>query len=558
MNGRQLLQAIIDSPTSHAIMFTDAAGVIQLWNSGAEQIFGYADAEIVGQPADVLFLPEDREAGAPQTELADALRRGCAGDFRWHVRKDGSQFWADGMIYPVHSRAGDLLGFVKILRDATEQKLMEEQISRLALADALTGLPNRAEFMQRLQEAAALSERSGHSFFVLLMDLDHFKSINDRLGHAGGDELLKQVASRMESVVRETDVVARLGGDEFAMLVMDGDGQQLGGAIAEKILAAMVAPFQIEGHEARTGVSIGISVFPDDTRDIEQLLRNADAALYKVKSEGRHGYQYFTEIMDFRAHQRSREITMLSRVSARYFYLLYQPVVDGQGQVVGVEALLRCSHPFFASYPIERLVGLAAETGRLREIGIRSVAKACHQVSKWRRDGWPQLHLVMNFCRVELASTGLAARIARTAARARFPLECFEADLAENQLHGGSHDDHALREIKEAGVKLTIDDYSGAHASLLRLSTMARRIKVDLRLFPGVPTDPHACTVLTTVIQLAHVLGLQVVAERVQTAAEAEFVRERCDAMQGFYYAEPMTVAEATGWLASKRTGLVA
>ena len=553
-----MLQAIVDSPTSHAIMFADVDGIIQLWNSGAERIFGYSDAEIVGKPAEVLFLPEEREAGAPKSEMEDALRQGCAGDFRWHVRKDGSQFWADGMIYPVRNRAGDLMGFVKILRDATEQKLMEEQISRMALADALTGLPNRAEFTLRLQEAAALSERNGHSFFVLLMDLDHFKSINDRLGHLGGDELLKQVASRMESVVRETDVVARLGGDEFAMLVMDGDGQQLGGDIAEKILAAMAVPFQIDGHEARTGISIGISVFPDDTRDIEQLLRNADAALYKVKSEGRQGYQYFTEIMDFRAHQRSREITMLSRVSPRHFYLLYQPVVDGQGQVLGVEALLRCSHPFFASYPIARLVGLAAETGRLRGIGIRSVAKACHQVSQWQRDGWPRLRLVMNFCRVELASTGLAQRIAQTAARASFPLECFEADLAEDQLHGGSHDDHALREIKEAGIELTIDDYSGAHASLLRLSTMARRIKIDLKFFPGVPADPHACKVLSAVIQLAHLLGLQVVAERVQTAAEADFVRDRCDAMQGFYYAEPMTSAEMTGWLASKRTGLVA
>jgi diguanylate cyclase (GGDEF)-like protein/PAS domain S-box-containing protein len=558
VNGRELLQAIIDSPTSHAIMFTDVDGVIQLWNSGAEQIFGYGDAEIIGKPADVLFPPRDRKLGAPQQELVDARSRGCAGDFRWHVRKDGTEFWADGMIYPVRSRTGQLMGYVKILRDATEQKLLEEEISRLALADALTGLPNRAEFMQRLEEAAAHSNRSGHSFFVLLMDLDHFKGVNDRLGHLGGDELLRQVADRMQSVVRETDVVARLGGDEFAMLVMDADNQQVGGAIAEKVLAAMAEPFAIDGHEARTGVSIGISVFPQDTTDIEQLLRNADAALYKVKSEGRQGYQYFTEIMDFRAHQRSREITMLSRVSPRHFHLVYQPMVDARGQVLGVEALLRCSHPFFASYPIERLVGLAAETGRLREIGVRSLAKACAQASKWRSDGWPQLRLVMNFCRVEIASTGLAERMARTAARAGLPLECFEVDLAEQQLHGSAHDEHALRELADIGVTLAIDDYNGEHASLLRLSTMARKIKVDLKFFPGVPTDPHACAVLTAVIQLAHALGLQVVAERVQTAAEAEFVRERCDAMQGFYYAEPMSAAEATGWLASKRAGLVA
>jgi diguanylate cyclase (GGDEF)-like protein/PAS domain S-box-containing protein len=558
VNGRELLQAIIDSPTSHAILFMDVDGIIQLWNSGAEQIFGYENSQIVGKSADVLFPPEDREEGVPQVEMDDARERGCSGDFRWHVRKDGTEFWADGMIYPVRNRVGVLMGYVKILRDATKQKLAEEEISRLALADALTGLPNRAEFMQRLHEAAALSERSGHAFFVLLMDLDNFKGINDRLGHLGGDELLKQVAGRMHSVVRETDVVARLGGDEFAMLVMDGDDQQVGAAIAEKILAAMADPFQIDGQEVRSGLSIGISVFPHDTKDIEQLLRNADAALYKVKSEGRQGYQYFTEIMDFRAHQRSREITMLSRVSPRHFHLLYLPMVDAEGHVLGVEALLRCSHPFFASYPIERLVALAAETGRLRSIGIRSVAKASAQASRWQRDGWPHLRLVMNFCRVEIASADLVDRIVRTTSRAAFPLECFELDLPENQLHGGTHDDAALRAITNAGVKVTIDDFSGSHASLVRLATVAHRIKIDLKYFRGVPADPSASAVLIAIIQLARALGLQVVVERVQTAAEAEFVRDRCDAMQGFYFAEPMTVEETTGWLASKRTGLVA
>ncbi|MBF6024462.1 diguanylate cyclase domain-containing protein [Lysobacter niastensis] len=558
MNSRELLQAIIDSPTSHAIMFMGPDGVIQLWNSGAERIFGYGDEEIVGQPADVLFVPQDLEDGAPQTELDDALRTGCGGDFRWHVRKDGSTFWADGMIYPVRSRKGALMGFVKILRDATEQKRAEEQISKLALADVLTGLPNRAEFMTRLEEAAALSERNGHSFFVMLMDLDHFKSINDRLGHLGGDDLLKQAAARMRSVVRETDVVARLGGDEFAMLVSDADGGQVGSAIAEKVLAAMAEPFRTDGHEVRTGVSIGISVFPSDSTDIEQLLRNADAALYKAKSEGRHGYQYFTEIMDFRAHQRSREIQMLARVSPRHFHLMYQPVVDGAGNVLAIEALLRCSHPFFASYPVERLVGLAAETGRLRDIGIRSVTKACTQAAKWQREGWPQLHLVMNFCRVEIGAAGLAERIAKTVVKTGFPLECFEADFPEDQLHGGRRDEVTLQEIREAGLALTIDDFSGTQVGLTRLASTAARIKIDLKHFPGFPSDPGACAVLSATIQLAHALGLLVVVERVQTPAEADFIRDRCDAMQGFHVAEPMTGSDMGHWLAAHRTGLVA
>ncbi|HJW46037.1 MAG TPA: diguanylate cyclase [Lysobacter sp.] len=557
MDGRELLQAIVDSPTSHAIMFTDVDGVIRLWNAGAAMIFQYAEDEIVGQHADVLFLAEDLARGVQYEEMADARDRGCSGDFRWHVRKDGSTFWADAMMYPVKDRGGEILGYVKVLRDATEQKKLEDEISRLALADALTGLPNRAEFQQRLGGLIAAAHRHERAFIVLLLDLDHFKEVNDRLGHHGGDALLQQAAHRMQAVTRETDLVARLGGDEFGILLADADDPNVGGIVADKLVTALSRPFQIENQEVQIGASIGISVFPQDAVDADQLLRNADLALYRAKFEGRNGYQYFTELMDIRAHQRSRELARLARVSARDFYLHYQPVVDANGKVIGVEALLRCSDAFFSGYPIERVVALAAETGKLREVGMRLLAKACAQVARWQRAGWPHLHLTVNFRRMEIGHMGLADRVARTAAAASLPLEDFEADLGESQLHGGRHDDVTLRDISACGVAITIDDFGGERASLLHLSPMIRRIKLDLQHFPGIPDNQRSCAVATAIIQLAHALGLSVTVECVQTAAEAEFFRDKCDGMQGFHFAEPMTSREMSAWLAARRPGSV-
>lgn len=554
MDGRELLQAIVDSPTSHAIMFTDVEGVVRLWNSGASRIFGYSDDEIVGRGAEILFTHEDLARGVVHDEMIGARERGCTGNFRWHVRKDGSTFWADGMMYPVRDRTGVLLGYVKVLRDATAQKKNEDKISRLALIDALTGLPNRAEFQQRLTSLVAAAQRHAHGFVVLLVDLDHFKEVNDRLGHQGGDALLQAAAQRMRGAVRESDVVARLGGDEFAVLLVETDTPDAGGIVADKLISALSQPYRIDQHEVRVGASVGISVFPQDAADAGQLLRNADLALYRAKFEGRDGYQYFTELMDIRAHQRSHELARLSRVPLHEFSLRYQPVMDAEGGVIGVEALLRCSDPFFAGYPIERVVALAAETGQLHEIGQRSLARACMQTARWQREGCPHLHLTMNFCRVEIAHIGLAERIARTADAAALPLEDFEADLAENQLCGSRNDDAALLALSAFGIAVTMDDFSGKQAPLVRLSSMIRRIKLDLHYFPGIPRNDRSCAVATAIIQLAHALGLEVIIERVQTAGEAAFFRPHCDGMQGYYFAEPMSTREMTAWLASRRT----
>lgn len=558
MGGRDLLQAILDSPTSHAIMFMDPQGVVRLWNAGAERIFLHSGDDIVGHDFRRLFILEDRERGLPEQEMRSAEELGCAGDFRWNLRRDGTRFWADGMMYPVRERDGELVGYVKVLRDATERKRQDDVIARLALVDALTGLPNRAEFHQRLHELVASALRHDAPFILLLLDLDHFKEVNDRFGHAAGDALLQQVAARMREQVRETDVVARLGGDEFAILLADSTDPNAGGVVADKLVAALSQPFPIDDHEAQVGASIGISVFPQDANTADQLMRNADLALYRAKAMGRGGFQYFTQMMDLRAHQRSRELEQLARLTPEDFRLHYLPCFGADGHLAGVEALLRCTDPHFSRLPIGQVVALAAETGQLRAIGMRSLARACSQVARWQRSGWPHLHLIMNFCRMEIGCMGLADRVVDIVTGCGLDLEDFELDLAEDQLYGRRHDDPLLQQLSDKGLALTIDDFGGEHASPVRLAGTVRRIKLDLRHFPGIPGNRHSCAVADALVDLAHAVGLEVLVERVQNEAEAGHFRHRCDGMQGYHFAEPLSARQMTTWLAARRVMAVA
>jgi len=293
MDARELTQALLDSPGSHAIVVTDLTGKVSLWNRGAVRIFGYAPEEIVGRDAAQLFLPDDRRSGIPRLEMRQARKDGCAGDFRWHLRKNGEVFWGDGMMYPVLSRAGEHFGYMKIVRDATDQKLLEDEHARLAYVDTLTGLPNRAELYRRLVDMTASSQRHDELLFLHLIDLDGFKEVNDSFGHPGGDKLLREMAERMREVLRDTDLLARLGGDEFAVLQPGGHSLEAGAIVAEKLLHALARPVDIDGKPAQVSGSIGISVYPDGGTQAEQLISSADIALYQAKAAGRNQYHFF-------------------------------------------------------------------------------------------------------------------------------------------------------------------------------------------------------------------------------------------------------------------------
>ena len=556
MDATELLQAVIDSPIQHAIVMTDAEGMIRLWNTGAERIFQYRENEVVGRDARFLFSVDDRAHGIPDKEMARALRDGCAGDFRWHARKDGALFWADGMIYPVHSRGGEHMGFVKVLRDATEQKHAGDATSRLALEDSLTGLPNRTEFRHRFVDMAALAQRHNRQLVLLLLDLDRFKPVNDELGHAAGDAVLQQAAHRMRAVVRDTDFVARLGGDEFAILLPDVESIEAGGAVAGKLIKSLSRTFLIGERRVHIGASIGISVYPQDAVEFDPLFGKADLALYRAKAEGRGAYRFHTAQMDANAHRRSLEQAQMRRaVKDREFSISYQPQVDADGQVVAVEALLRCSNPFFAGYGTDRLVGLALATGRLRRLGSWALAEASRQTRQWQLEGSPDLHLSMNFCRVELAGPRFAQRVIEVLARTGLATSHLEIDIAEPQLADG-FDPAPIAELHASGVSIAIDDLGSGGLSFKHLFNLPiDTLKLDVGMIPDLPSQPHSRAIVRAASQLGHTLGMRVVAERVETQAQADYVRPLFDGMQGYHCARPMDADEMGEWLQKHAKG---
>jgi diguanylate cyclase (GGDEF)-like protein/PAS domain S-box-containing protein len=551
MGAVELLQAIVDSPTRHGIIVTDTQGTVLLWNRGAGRIFHYAHDEIVGRNVRTLFSQDDLRRGVMDQEMEQASRQGCAGDFRWHVRKDGSLFWADGMLYPMRDRSGEQLGYVKVLRDATEEKRSGEAASRLALEDSLTGLANRHEFHSRFTDMRAAAARHGKLLLLLLLDLDRFKAVNDRLGHAFGDALLQQVAHRMRATVRDTDFLARLGGDEFAILMPDADSAEMGGTIAEKLVEALSRPFQLDSHEVHVGASVGVSVYPNDAVEFKSLFNKADLALYRAKDEGRGGYRFYTAGMDAKAHQRTQDYAQLRRaLKDRAFHLCYQPRIDAAtGEPVAVEALLRCSDPYFADYAIADIIALATDTGRMRRLGLWAFSEAVRQVRRWQHERGVDLKLNINFSRVEFSDSRFADRLLALLDRVHLPPSQLEIDIPEAQL-SADMDASQLIALHARGVSLAIDDLGTGGLSLQHLFDLPiSSVKIDLRFLPQLPTDPRSRAIAAAIIELGHTLGIRIVAEQVESTEQAEFFLAKCDGIQGQYVAAPMSAEDMGPWL---------
>lgn len=549
-----LLDAILSSAEDYAIIAISRDGEIATWAAGAEKVFGYSRDEILGQPLSRLFTAEDRANQIPQKELDGARRNGRAMDYRWHLRKDGSCFWADGVLTPMYAKDGRLAGYVKILRDATEKHDQEQEIRRLARADPLTGLANRAEFDARFVDMTAAALRHDQWLILQLIDLDRFKEVNDRFGHHMGDRLLLQVAQRILEVVRETDFVARLGGDEFVVLQPDAGSPGVGGTVADKLIEALAKPFEVDSTQVRIGASIGISVYPQDATDPDQLLRRADLALYKAKAEAGNGYHYFSRAMDEQAYKRSRELASLRRAIAHeQFSVHYQPkVLAATGRVDAVEALLRCSERVLADYPIEEVIALAMEAGVMEQISLLVLSEACSQLRNWHDAGLPHLRLCVNLSASEMTDPKLPDIIASTLARHDLAPCYLDVELTEREIFDGGQDGLSiLAALRETGVHVSIDDFGTGFSSLSYLNELpVDNIKLDKSFLRNVPGNEQDSAVAGAIIDLAHGLNLLVIAEGVETAEQANFlIREQCDLLQGYWFSVPLPAEEMTSWL---------
>lgn len=548
-----LLKAILASTTDYVILVTDTAGKLVTCNSNAQHVVGLSPA-MAGLDCAATYTEDDQQDSVPAKEMAAALQAGQAIVDRAYVRQDGSRFWGAGNLTPLYDESRCHIGFLSIFRDVTEKRRGENEILRVVNTDTLTGLANRFSFNEHLKEWTKASVRADQAIILHMIDLDHFKVVNDTLGHHAGDVLLQKVGARIKSVTRETDFVARLGGDEFAVLQAGAASAMAGSSLAEKILAAFAQPFDLEGQEARTTPSIGIAVAPQDSWTPDQLMRKADAALYRVKREGGNQYGYFTEALDLEAHRRSRDIAALRHaVTHEEFHLVYQPTVSvTDGTLVAVEALLRCDHPVLHDRPISDVILLATQCGLALVLGRWIMQQACCQASIWFDQGLPRFRMCVNLCARELSDPKMPAIIDDVLKRtglltSDLMLELTERDLFESKEEGLK----VLQSLNRQGISIALDDFGTGYSSLGNLTTLPINcIKLDGSFAGGIPENLQSCTVVKAIIGLAHSLGLKVVAEGVETGEQlAFFKQEQCDIIQGHYCSPPLPPDEMTAWM---------
>jgi len=466
-------------------------------------------------------------------------------DFRLK-KPDGTIVWFDGEGYALRDRTGKLTGIEGVLTDVTDRKQVAEKIAMLARTDSLTGLANRAAFLERLRLEFARARRRNSKFAVLYLDLDHFKDVNDTLGHPVGDRLLQSVAERLKDCLRETDMVARFGGDEFAVLQDDiGDLAHIE-ALADKIAKTVAAPYRIGGNQVSTSASIGVVPYCDDIADADAMMMKADIALYRAKSEGRNRFRFHVAALDDETSERMMITEDLRHAVARgEFELYYQPQVKmTSGAVVGLEALIRWNHPRRGLMLPNTFISIAETTGSIAAIGEWVIAQACRQIKAWNERGIapPVVAVNLSGAQFKLASQ-IDQIVIESLARYGIAAERLELELTETVLvETAERHREVFRRLQRAGVRLAIDDFGTGYSSLDYLcSFRVTRLKIDRRFIEDVTTNADAAAIVRATIGLAQELGIEVLAEGVETAAQRDFlIAAHCLMAQGFYFGGPM------------------
>jgi len=544
-----------------AIVSADCDGKIISWNPGAEAIFGYAADEVLGKPLDLL-MPE-RHRDAHQKGLQ---RFGSTGESRvigrtvelHGVRKDGGEFPLELSLATWKTPQGAF--FSGIIRDITERKAFEEQLLRKAFYDALTNLPNRALFMNRLEHALARGRRYNRPIAVLMLDLDRFKVVNDSLGHVLGDRALITVGQRLQAALRPEDTVARFGGDEFVILLDDIADLSDAIRVAERIAEQFQAPQPLEGHDLFISASVGIAFSKSDDDRPDDLLRAADLAMYEAKNKGRARYAVFDPSMSERAHQRLKLESDLRRgIERREFRVHYQPSVTlGTGRVSEVEALARWEHPQRGLLAPTDFIPLAEETALIVPIGQWVLQEACRQAMAWRMQysSGPPLVMSVNLSARQFQHVGLVDDITRTLAETGLEPAGLKLEITESVV---IEDEEAalaiLRRLKALGVQLAIDDFGAGYSSLRYLKLFPiDSLKIDKTFIDRLGRDAADTAIVRAMITVSKTLDLIVAAEGIETAEQLGYLRAMgCDQGQGYYFARPLTSKAVTALLASDR-----
>lgn len=548
MEAQLAHQSQILDQIHESVLTMDQRGYITSWNRGAEQLFGYTALEAVGR--NILFLYADGEQGDEREPDLFAEQGGRMMEVR-RRKKSGEVFWASLSLSPLRDLAERPTGLIAYLTDITERKQAEEQLHHLAYYDELTGLPNRTLFARLVDQALTVAQRNETAGCVLFIDLNRFKRINDTLGRRIGDELLRQAGQRFKDTLRDEDVVARLSGDEFAVGLSDIRQHFEATTVAQKLQAALDAPFLIGGHDLRVGASIGISVFPQDGNDAETLLGLADIAMERAKRADANpdrSVAFYSQDMNQGMQERMRiESGLRHALGNGELILYYQPKFEiASNRLVGAEALVRWVHPQRGIVPPSEFIPLAESTGLIVQVGEWVLEQACAQAAIWQRAGIAPFRLAVNVSAREFTPS-LPARLADTLRRYRLDPSWLELEITESTLmHDFERVTGIMDRVTALGVSLSLDDFGTGYSSLSYLKRFPiHTLKIDRSFTTGIPTDASDCAIAGTIISMARQLALRVIAEGVETPDQLAFLRDSgCDEVQGYLYAAPLPAYE--------------
>jgi diguanylate cyclase (GGDEF)-like protein/PAS domain S-box-containing protein len=555
--ARQLLRLFEHSECGLLSCRTD--GRVMLCSPVAAALLGAEQQMVSGSPVSRWLTPLAAADGGA------AFRSG-----QWETlarRQDGTSFLVE--ITSSQARLDGLLQNILIVRDITDRKLTQDRLSFLANYDSLTGLPNRALFRDRLAQAMTRARRHGTPVALMFLDLDNFKVINDSLGHAVGDQLLRHVAETMKGCLRDVDsllprggeegfTVSRLGGDEFTVIAEGVAGAEDAALIARRILDALERPYRLLDNELYASASIGITLFPADDSDLDGLVRHTDMAMYRAKAMGRGTFAFYSEELSAEIAARLQLENNLRRaVEQQEFVLFYQPKADlASGRITGIEALVRWDCPGQGMVAPDRFIAVLEDSGLILPAGAWILRTACAQLAAWDRAGLPRLDLAVNLSARQFSQPQLASFVAETLREAGIEPQRLELELTERLV---MEDNEANRSVLAAlaalGVRVAIDDFGTGHSSLSYLKRFdIDTLKIDRSFVSELPHDPEDSAIATAIVAMGHSLKMRVVAEGVETEEQATFLRSLgCDEIQGYLLSRPMPAARLADWLLARQ-----
>lgn len=556
LENRLRVAASVVQATSEVVIITDVRGQVTAVNPAFERLTGLTEKEAVNRPIHELTDPSS--STLLQSVWTDLQRqRHWTGELRLRC-EDGHHAPFLAAFSTVEENDGVIVRVAGIFTDMTSHKAAQERLYRQANYDTITDLPNRSLFTERLGHTARQSHRNNSSMALLFLDLDRFKQVNDTLGHHVGDELLAQVAERLESCIRENDTLARIGGDEFALILADVSGGQNAATVAEKTIAKLSEPFEVEGGEVRTGASIGIALYPQNAEDLDRLRRYADIAMYEAKQTGRDTYRFFSQSMtDAAMAHRHMETELRQALEAGEFRVLYQPIyMLGSGRLLGVEALVRWKHPARGLLAPDSFLAVAEDTGLIRDLGDWVVETACRDACAWRDStgAADTMSICINVSGHQLNTPLAYQRFQQSIdrcshARVSLILEVTESVAMDIPRNTGAHH---LDRFNQLGIRLAMDDFGKGNSSLGTLNELPFDIiKIDKRFIQDLAAERPA-PLVDAIVAMTHGLGLLVVAEGVETLEQLRILEAKgCDAAQGHYLSQPLDAQSLEALLAS-------